>query len=108
MKRIALSGLVFVLLSLPMVGISLQAPRAQFVAPVFNTRNGLYKIEFTADSMQRQDRVIHFQGHVEVWRISVSGRPLPVFQAFEATYNLDTPGEVEIPSLGHFTFGEKQ
>jgi hypothetical protein len=109
MKRIAMLLLVFVIVSLPSPGISQQTPRAHVTArlPIRDVgRVGLYKIDFTADTMQRQDRVIHFEGSVEVRLISFAGLVRPVFQADEVNFNLDT-GDLEIARLGHFNFGEK-
>ena len=106
MKPIAWSALVFVLLSLPFSGISQQAPRAQFAASLAIQGVGVYKIDFTADSIQRQDRVISFRGNVDIRITSIAGRVSRVFQADEVIYNLDTPGDVELPRLGHFTFGK--
>jgi len=106
MKRVALSALVFVLFSLTTLGISQQTPRSQIEARLAVPGVGLYKIQITADSMRRQDRIIHFEGNVEVWLSSINGRASRVFQADEVIYNFDTPGDVEIPRFGHFSFGK--
>ena len=108
MRRIALSVFVLILVGLPTLGISQQAPRAHVSARLTLPGVGLYKIDFTADSMQRHDRVISFSGNVEVWLTSINGRASRVFDADEVIYNLDTPGDVEIPRFGRFTFGKKQ
>jgi lipopolysaccharide assembly outer membrane protein LptD (OstA) len=111
MKRLALSAMVFVLVTLPSSGISRQAPRAQLSARLTVPGVGLYKIDFTADSMQRQDRVISFTGNVEVRITSITGQVSPAINADQVIYNLDT-GDVEIPGPGnltsHLTFGKKQ
>jgi lipopolysaccharide assembly outer membrane protein LptD (OstA) len=111
MKRLALSAMVFVLVSLPSSGISQQASRGHVSAKLVVRGVGLYKIDFTADSMQRQDRVISFTGNVEVRITSISGQMSPVINSDQVIYNLDT-GDVEIPFPGnltsHLTFGIKQ
>ena len=111
MKRIALSAMVFVLVSLPSSGISQQASRGHVTARLKVPGVGVYKIDFAADAMQRQDRVISFTGNVEVRITSITGRMSPVINADQVIYNLDT-GDVEIPGPGnltsHLTFGKKQ
>jgi lipopolysaccharide assembly outer membrane protein LptD (OstA) len=107
MKRLALCIVLLVLVMLPSLGASQQASRVN-VSIFFNAPNvGVYRLGFTADSMQRQDRVITFKGNVEVRITPISTRTSPVIQANEVIYNVDT-GNVEIPNFGHFSFGKAQ
>lgn len=105
MKRPALAiclFLVFAATAMPQ-----QAQRAQFAARMAGEGH-LKKIEFTADTMKREDSTVRFMGNVDVRITSIrQSDDRTIIHADEVVYHLDT-GAVETRGNGNVTFERGQ
>jgi lipopolysaccharide assembly outer membrane protein LptD (OstA) len=106
MKRTVLAICVFVVFAA--TAMSQQAQRAQFAARMAGQQGHLKKIEFTADTMTKEDRTVHLMGNVEVRITSVrQSDDRTIIHANEVIYHLDT-GDVETRGNGNVTFERAQ